>query len=463
MNTRLNTLMEERAKIADQMDNLHTLIVETEKREYTSEERVAFDDLDKSFRDIEEKIEFEKKVQARKAAAAKPLPGQERGGRLAAEPRRASFGRKLKAFKPETFGSLADAEDAAYKAGMWCRAAIYGDQGAAQWCAEHDVPIHRENSYGSVQKSQNESTNSAGGYLVFPEMSTAIIDLRETYGTARRFINVVQMASDVMYIPRRTGGLTGYFATEENAFTESSKTWGQVRLQAQALGTLTKISRELADDAVISVADDIASEIAYGLAVKEDATLWNGDGTSSYGGIVGVRSKFAAGVSAGTSTLAGGLDAASGHDTFAEYDAADLIKVIGALPKYAEPNARWYGHRAAWANTFLRLLAAAGANTIVDLQAGGKPTLGYLGYAFETDQTLPSALTDLSDTAVVLFGDLNAAVTMGERRGITIDVTRDRYWELRQIGIMGWERIDINVHDIGDTSAAGPLVALIAE
>lgn len=460
MSNRMNALLEERGKIADQMDNLHTLIVETEKREYTPEEKVAFDDLDRKFKDLEEKIEFEKKVEARKAAAAKPIQvqGQERGGRLFAEPRRAGYGRKLKAFRPEIFGNAAEAEDAAYKAGMWCRAAIYGDQGAAQWCAEHDVPIQRDTSYG-VQKSQNESVNSAGGYLVFPEMSTAIIDLRETYGTARRFINVVQMASDVQYIPRRTGGLTGYFATEENAFTESSKTWGQVRLQAQALGTLTKISRELADDAVISVADDIASEIAYGLAAKEDATLWNGDGTAAYGGIIGVRTKFAAGVG----VLAGAVDAASGHDTFAEYDAADLIKVIGALPKYAEPNARWYGHRAAWANTFLRLLAAAGGNAIVDVQAGGKPTMGYLGYPFETDQTLPSALTDISDTAAVLFGDLNAAVTMGERRGITIDVTRDRYWELRQIGIMGWERIDINVHDIGDATNAGPLVALMAE
>jgi HK97 family phage major capsid protein len=162
--------------------------------------------------------------------------------------------------------------------------------------------------------------------------------------------------------------------------------------------------------------------------------------------------------------LAGAIDAAStGHDTFAEYDAADLIKVIGTLPKYAEANARWYGHRTAWANTFLRLVAAAGGNAIMDIQAGGKPQAGYLGYPFETDQTLPSALTDLSDTAVVLFGDLNAAVTMGERRGITIDVTRDRYWELRQIGIMGWERIDINVHDIGDATNPGPLVALMAE
>lgn len=461
MSNRLSSLMEERGKIADQMDNLHTLIVDTEKREYTPEEKVAFDDLDKKFKDLEEKIEFEKRVQARLAAAAKPVPGQERSNeRLSAEPRRSSYGKKLKAFKASAFGTAADAEDAAYRAGMWCRSVIYGDQGATQWCAEHGVEIRRELSYGAaVQRTQNESTNSAGGYLVFPEMSTAIIDLREQYGTARRLLNVKKMASDTQEFPRRTGGPTAYFATEENAFTESSKSWGQVMLRAQAVGCLSKISRELAADAVINVADDLASDMAYGLAVKEDATLWNADGTSSYGGIIGIRPKFAAGLG----VLAGAIDAASGHDTFAEYDAADLIKVIGAIPKYAEPNAHWFGHKTAWANTFLRLLAAAGGNAIVDLQQGGKPQLGYLGYGFETDQTLPSALTDLSDTAVILFGDLNLAVTMGERQGLTIDVTRDRYWETRQIGIMAWERIDINVHDIGDATNAGPLVALMAE
>lgn len=458
MSNRLNALMEKRGKLADQLENLHTGIIKDD-REYTAEEKQAFEDIDADIKKLDEAVEFEKRVEARKAASATKmnLPGNE-NRQAPAQPKRSAYGRQLKAFKANTFGGQVEAEDAAYRSGMWCRAVIYGDQGAAQWCAEHDVEIRHELSYGSVAKSQNESTNTAGGYLVFPEMSTAIIDLREQFGTARRFINVVPMASDSQLVPRRTGGLTGYFATEENAFTESSKSWGQVQLRAQALGCLTRISRELDQDAVISVADDIASEMAYGLAVKEDSTLWNGDGTSSYGGITGIRPKFAAGVG----SFAGAVDAASGHDTFAEYDATDLTKVIGALPKYAEANARWYGHKTAWANTFLRLIAAAGGNAIIDLQAGGKPQMGYLGSPFETDQTLPSQLTALNDVAVILFGDLNSAVTMGERKGLTIDVDRSIYFLQRQIAIMGWERIDINVHDIGDATNAGPLVALMA-
>lgn len=119
MSARLNALMEKRGKISDQMENLHTLVTETEKREYTPEEKQAFEDLDAEFKKVEESIEFEKRVEARKAAAAKPLslPGQEHG-RAAAEPRRSVYGKKLKAFSANLFGGQAQAEEAAYRAGM---------------------------------------------------------------------------------------------------------------------------------------------------------------------------------------------------------------------------------------------------------------------------------------------------------------------------------------------------------
>lgn len=451
MSARLNALLEKRGKIADQMDNLHTLITEKENREYTAEEKQAFEDLDVEFKKLEEAVEFEKRVETRKAAAAKPvnLPGQESRSRLAAEPRRRTYGKTLKAFTPEMYGSQADAEEAAYRSGMWCRATIFGDEKAAQYCAENDIQI---------SKGQIEGSNSAGGYLVFTEMETAIITLREQYGVFRQYVKVNQMASDSQLIPRRLTGLSASFATEANAFAESEKTWGQVRLTAQSLGVLTRISRELADDAVISVADDIASEMAYALAVKEDSVGWNGNGLASDGNILGVRTR----IIDGTHT-ASAIDAASGHDTFAEYDAPDLIKVIGTLPKYAEANAKWYGSQPAWANTMLRLAAAAGGNTIDQFLNSGKPRRSYLGYEFVTDQTLPTSLSDISDTAAMFFGDLASAVTMGERRGIMIDVSRERYWELRQIALMGWERIDIVAHSLGDNTTPGPIIALVAE
>jgi HK97 family phage major capsid protein len=52
---------------------------------------------------------------------------------------------------------------------------------------------------------------------------------------------------------------------------------------------------------------------------------------------------------------------------------------------------------------------------------------------------------------------------MGTRRGITIATSEHIYFETDEIGIRGTERFDINVHDIGDTTNAGPIVALIGE
>jgi HK97 family phage major capsid protein len=449
MSARLNKLREERGVNTDAQDAILAK-VDTEKRvQLDPTETQALKDLNEKLKAIDERIEFEMKVEEHKAANAKPLnvAGQER--RVPAEPRRRTYGKTLKAFTEKTYGSVVDAEEAAYRSGQWCRAVVFGDEKAAQWCAENGVQVTR---------GQVEGTNSAGGYLVFPEMETAIIDLREQYGVFRQNVKVNQMASDSQLIPRRLTGLTASFAAEANAFTESEKTWGNVRLTAQSLGVLTRISRELADDAVISVADDIASEMAYALAVKEDSVGWNGAGLASDGGIYGVRTR----IIDGTHTAAA-IDAASGHDTFAEYDAPDLVKVIGTLPKYAEANAKWYGSQPAWANTMLRLAAAAGGNTIDQFLNTGKPRRSYLGYEFVTDQTLPTALSDLSDTAVMFFGDLASAVTMGERKGIMIDVSRERYFLERQIAIMGWERIDIVAHSLGDNTTPGPIIALVAE
>jgi HK97 family phage major capsid protein len=62
---------------------------------------------------------------------------------------------------------------------------------------------------------------------------------------------------------------------------------------------------------------------------------------------------------------------------------------------------------------------------------------------------------------MLFFGNFQQGVAFGERKGITVQVLRERYAEYRQIGVLATERIDINCHGVGSTSAAGPIVALI--
>jgi len=442
MSNRLNALREKQGKTVDAMEAILAAAEKDNGRDLTEAENQAFKDLEADLAKVKSAIEMEQRVEAAKAAAAKPidLPGQPSSKAAATD--RARYG-KLKAFKNTDAGI-----EAAYRSGQFILATIFGNEKAAEWCRENGIQI---------VKAQSESVNSAGGFLVPTEFNQSIIDLREEFGTFRQNCQVVPMGSDSMTVPRRAGGLTAYFVAEGVAATESSKQWDQVSLSAKKMAVLAKMSTELAEDAVISIADDLASEMAYAFAVKEDTCGWNGDGTSTYGGIVGVRTK----IIDGTHTKSA-IDAASGHDTFAEIDAADLANVMAALPKYAERNAKWYCSTVAWALVFQRLIAAAGGNSISDL-TGGKPTRSYLGYPVVLDQTLPTATSDISDTAMLFFGDLRLAATMGERRGVTIKSSEHRYIDQDQIGIFGNERVDINVHDLGDNTNAGPLIALIGE
>lgn len=453
--SRVAKLMAERAQAADQSGtiakNMEDLLARAsaENRDLNDDETKSFADLEKdaeavaaSLKDLDEKIAREKRLEAARAASATlvNVPGNQQRATVPAQARYRPG--KLKAFKGETA-----AEDA-YISGMFLRATMLGDNSAAEWCRERGI---------GIQKAHNEGSNTAGGFLVPTQFENAIIDLRETYGTFRGLLPVVPMASDSMSVPRRTGGLTAYFTGEAGAFTESEKSWGQVMLTAKKFGVLTKMSKELSEDAVISIADDLASEIAYAFAKKEDDCGWNGDGTSTYGGIVGLKTKFVAGLG----SFVGAVDAASAHDTFAEIDAADLNKAIAALPKYAEPNAKWYCSQQAWALVFQRLLAASGGNSMMDL--AGKPTRAYLGYPVVIDQTLPTTTGDLSDVPMLYFGDLSLAARMGDRRGVSMQTLVERYAEYGQIGIIADERFDIAVHDIGDASNAGPIVALMGE
>jgi HK97 family phage major capsid protein len=340
---------------------------------------------------------------------------------------------KLRAFKG------ADAEEMAYRSGMFLRATLLNDTKAAAWCDEHGIVI----------RAQAEGVNAAGGFLVPTEFEQAIVDLRDSAGTFRQEARQVVMTSDSMTIPRRVGGLQAAFVPESGMLPESTKQWDQVQMTAKKIGVMTRISSELAEDAVIDLADDLAQEMAYAFAQLEDSCGWNGDGSMQCGGVTGVARRIMRSADADRQ-----VTAATGHDTFIEIDDRDLAAVMGALPKFAERNAKFYCSRGAWTYVFQRLIAAAGGNSI-DTLTGPKVRRTYLGYPVVIDQTLPATPISMSGQAMLFFGDLSLACRMGNRRGITVKTSTDRFFEMDQIAIAATERMDIVTHDVS------PLCVLI--
>ena len=413
-----------------------------EARGLTQEEADKFDNHLKESERLEKEAERQEKLEAAEKRLNEPkekkvTPETANGEKITVTgPDMFRFG-QLRAFK----GKASEAD--AYRSGRWLLATVMGDATSRQWCRDHGIEV----------RVQTEGINSAGGFVVPDVMERAIIDLREKYGMFRANARVMPMSSDHSIIPRRTGGVTAYFVGETSAITESDKSWDQVELTAKKLGALTRMSTDLSEDAIINIADNLAEEMAYAFANKEDECGIDGDGTSTYGGMIGIRTKFVdgghtAGYDAGTSACTAWSDI-----TLAD----EIVTVMSKLPTYALPRAKWYIHPAGKAACFDALALAAGGNTTREIASGAQPM--FAGYPVVVSSAMPSAPTN--GTVALLFGDLSMSSTFGDRRGITIKVSNDRYLEYDQVGIQATERFCIVNHDIGDTSVAGPVVALV--
>ena len=332
----------------------------------------------------------------------------------------------------------------AIAAGQWVLAHVYDRQDAREWCLRKGLQF----------RAQAEGVAGAGGVLVPDVLEDSIINLREAYGIFRQFAKNRVMSSDHQIVPRQTSDATAAFIAENTAISDSQKAWDSVGLTAKKAGALVRVSSEVSEDAVVSIADEISDGISYQFARLEDLCGFNGDGTAAYGGIVGLRHQFRT-----AGLLFGCISAAAGNEYYWQIDAADIANAMAAITGYAEPGARWYTSHAGWMGCMLRLLMAqSGASAREGMEGAKQKT--FFGYPVSISDTFPGAATDCSDICMFLFGDLSQSSSFGDRRGVSIVVDRSRYLEFDQIGIRGIERFDIVNHDVGTAAVAGPVAGL---
>lgn len=441
----MDKIHELRAARAKKVDAFSALVEKMNADAYVdvAEDKTAYAALKGEIDGFDTKIDRAIEANRLKATTAVVVGDQVRST-VPARPRKVS---PLKYIKGD------NADERAFRTGNFFLATMYGNVKANEWCRENGL---------IVQRALAEGVNSAGGVLVPEEMENEIIILRNSYGLARREIEIVPMGRDTITTPKLVSGVTMYFTGEGVAATASQPVWTNVRLTAKKGSVLTLYSSELDEDAIMNVGDILTKEIAYAFATGEDNCLFSGDGKSTYGGMTGLRTIFNDGVG----TLAGSVDGASGHDTMAEMDANDIAKCMGALPQYVYEigTPKFYMTQTMWANVFERLIGASGG--VTKDQASGRTIRQYNGYDVVLTPAMlaPAAAgTDTSDVAMWLFGDLNLSVSMGDRRGLTISRSTEYKFAEDQVAIKGTERFDINCHNTGDATTAGSVVAMMGE
>ena len=362
----------------------------------------------------------------------------------------------------------------AHDFGRWITAAALGPERgrrATEYCRSKGLSLlfgdfKNADSDEFVTKAitgQSEAVNADGGFLVPHEFDPEIIWLRERYGVFRNNARIVTMTRETKSVNRKTGSHTAYHVGEGATNTVSKMTLDQLMLVAKKARIDGALTDELSEDAAVNLGDETMKDIIERFAYLEDLDGFTGDGTSTYGGIVGLSNAF---LNLGTVSNSAGISDLTGT-AWESITAAQLAQWMSKLPEYAETNAKFYCSKPFYHTVFERLMASGGGNSMVDLSTG-LTMRQYLGYPVVISQAMPRTTT--ADTPECYFGDLSAAAFFGDRRGLTFRTSADTEtaWTTDQTVYKASERFDINIHDIGNNNAtaalrvAGPLIALIA-
>ena len=442
MASNLKRLQDRAAAIAARLNELADC--EERTQEQTTELRRLTDEADT----VKSDLEFEQRLAAKeselRAVVERAAPAAPAAPAVAEEPKKV----EIRAVHPHhttlrAFNDGPDAVESAYRCGRWLRATVFRNEDDLRWCRDHGVEA----------RALGENSNSSGGALVPEEFANRVIRLVETYGTFPGAAESVNMNRDTMVIPKRLSGTTAYFVGEGAAVTESEPTYANVSLVAKKLAVGCRMSSEVVEDALVSLADSVAQEFATSLAYKIDTCGWLGDGTSGFGGINGIVNK----INDGTHT-ASVSTAISGNTAFETLDIEDFLGVIGKLPLYARAGAAWYISPAGYAASISRLKYAAGGNTVDNM--GGDAGESFLGYPVRMVHVLNSTLGADINKVKVLFGNMSLSSIYARRRDFSVRMFDQVYATTDQLLLQGTMRFDVNHHSLGSTTEVGPVVAL---
>lgn len=312
-----------------------------------------------------------------------------------------------------------------------------------------------------LKKTALTTVATAGGSTVPDIFIPSLIELKETRGAARQVLEVNTVGSDVVQFPRRTGGVTVYWPGEGGSITASDPSTNMVQVTANKMTAFTYVSNELLNDSAINFGDFVAREHAYAMADKEDQAVFNGDGTSTYGGHQGFRSKLA---TAATLAHNAGIVSGSGN-SFSTLALVDFEAMVGRLPSYADTASPvWVMHKEFYWNVAAKLALAAGGVTKTEILDGISRPL-YLGYPVVFSQVMPRI--SASGLVCALYGAFNlAAKAIQVGGGLQIASDTSVGFASDTTAFRGTNRFGITVHDVGNNDATeanrvpGPVVGL---
>jgi HK97 family phage major capsid protein len=349
---------------------------------------------------------------------------------------------EVKASRTRT--SVFESDEAAHKSGLFL-AAINGNKSAEK---------RYNDKYGEI-KTLTSANSASAGILVPEEMESAIVKLREERGVARQLAQVVNMGSETRNILKEVSGQTAYFITEGSEITDTDLVYRSLTLSAKLAAVRTKFRQTLSDDAMVDIADEITNFAAYKLADLEDKCYLIGDGTATYGGMLGVSKVWEAQTAANSGTWTtdadkdnnAGILLATGS-TWSAITDDDISQLLGKVAAYPGFRGQFVCSAQFYYEVMHRLAINAGGTTATEIINGVARPVFY-GIPVVFSQVMPQ--TTAVSTVPLIYGDFAQGSYFGDRKGITIETDKNIGTQVNDVVIT--ERFDVNVHDYGNYNA----------
>lgn len=262
-------------------------------------------------------------------------------------------------------------------------------------------------------RALSEGSDENGGYLVPDEFRAELIEEVINTDSLRKYCTVIPMSSKYLEIPKLTSDVRVYWGTENRTITTTTADFGNVTLTPFRLNAIIYTSRELFDDAAISVFEILRQRFTARVADEEMRVFMGGNGTTQPKGI-------------NTETAIPSISAASALTP------DHLTRAYWKLPTGYRSNARWIINSRVMEHLENAKETGTGAYLFPSLQAEVKTLKGR-----------PILVTDYQPSSKLTLGDPKFYY-VGDRKQVTMEMSMEAgtAWEKHQVGLKLTERLD---------------------
>jgi HK97 family phage major capsid protein len=294
------------------------------------------------------------------------------------------------------------------------------------------------------QKALSEGSDTAGGFLVPPDVQAELLVRTAQMAVMRQYARVQTTNRDVLKWPavaaNTTSGFTSIYSSgfvggwvgETPAFSDTDPAFQTFEVPIRKLRVVTKLSNDFVADAAVNILAFLASNGAENMALVEDYGFFQGLGSALQP--TGILN---AGIS--TFSVEGSTTDTISNTTSNTGSAPKIITGAYTLPSQYAGRARWVMRRTIEGK--VRGLVDASGRPLWPPQTGSgfaAAPADLLGSSVVNTDFMPDDGTDANK--VLLYGDLSNYI-IGQRAQITSIVLRERFADTDQVGVVLFERV----------------------